>query len=81
MIDNMMVSKSMSPELPADFTGGFIKIFTKNMPESNFMSISTTTGYNTQTNYDDFRLITTGKQIGLGWMAEPETYPQDFQIP
>ncbi len=78
MIDNMMVSKSMSPELPADFTGGFIKIFTKNMPESNFMSISYTTGYNTRAHYGDFQLITTGKTDWLGVDGGTRNLPSGF---
>jgi hypothetical protein len=32
MIDNMIIVKSPAPELPADFSGGFVKIATVNLP-------------------------------------------------
>ena len=32
-IDNLIVYKSPSPELPGDFAGGFVKIVTKGMPD------------------------------------------------
>ena len=35
MIENMMIVKSPAPELPADFSGGFVKITTVNLPEKN----------------------------------------------
>ncbi len=33
LIDNMMVYKSPSAELPADFSGGFVQVMTKNIPD------------------------------------------------
>lgn len=39
-LDNMVIVKSPAPEYPADFTGGFILINTKQLPEE--MSIPTT---------------------------------------
>jgi TonB-dependent receptor len=35
MIENMIIVKSPAPELPADFSGGFVKITTVNVPEKN----------------------------------------------
>ena len=35
MIENMIIVKSPAPELPADFSGGFVKITTINLPEKN----------------------------------------------
>ncbi len=44
MIDNMIIIKSPAPELPADFSGGFMKITTTNLPEKNSFFISYGTG-------------------------------------
>ena len=52
MLDNLMIIKTATPDLPAEFAGGIIQINTKNIPEKNFQSISAGSGYNT---------ITTGK--------------------
>lgn len=34
-LDNIVVVKSASPEYPADFTGGFILVNTKDVPNRN----------------------------------------------
>lgn len=78
MIDNMVIYKSPSPELPADFTGGFIKIFTKNMPDEDFFSIGYATGFNTSTNYNNFQLITKGKTDWLGIDDGTRNLPSSF---
>lgn len=47
MIDNIVITKSGTPDLPGDFAGGVINILTKEVPDENFNSISIGTGYNT----------------------------------
>ncbi len=54
-IENIMVVKSPSPELPADFSGGFIKIQTKNMPTENSFQLSYGMNFNTETQFHDFK--------------------------
>lgn len=39
-IDNLVIVKSPSPEYPADFCGGFIKINTKDIPAANMFAVS-----------------------------------------
>ena len=53
-IDNLIVYKSPSPELPGDFAGGFVKIVTKGMPDRNAFSVSYGTGFNVRTQFSDF---------------------------
>lgn len=52
MVDNLVIYKTASPDLPGEFAGGVIEINTKATPDKNFQTISVGTGYNT---------ITTGK--------------------
>ncbi|MEG0948673.1 MAG: TonB-dependent receptor [Bacteroidales bacterium] len=52
-LDNMMVIKSPTPELPSDFSGGFIQIQTKDVPEKNSFSVSVGTTINDQTHFRD----------------------------
>ncbi|MBE0637065.1 MAG: TonB-dependent receptor [Bacteroidales bacterium] len=40
LIDNIMVSKNFTAELPADFTGGMLNIETKDFPERKIISLS-----------------------------------------
>jgi outer membrane receptor protein involved in Fe transport len=54
LIDNIVVSKTATPDLAADFAGGSIKIITKDIPTSNFFEISLGSGYNSQSTFKDF---------------------------
>jgi hypothetical protein len=56
LIDNMMVFKSPSADLPADFSGGFVRISTKNIPEGNTLQIGWQAGYNVNASLRDFSL-------------------------
>lgn len=40
LIDNMVIVKSFTPELPADFTGGIVNIETKDFPEEKIFDVS-----------------------------------------
>ena len=53
-IENIMIVKSPTPELPADFTGGFVKLVTKNMPNENSLQVSYGININTTTHFRDF---------------------------
>ncbi len=53
-LDNMVIVKSPAPEYPADFTGGFIMVNTKDMPSENSFNISLGTSINDQTHFKDF---------------------------
>ena len=65
-LDNMVIIKSPAPEYPADFTGGFILINTKDMPSSNNFNISVGTSINDQTHFKDFLH---SKGSGMDWLG------------
>lgn len=58
LIDNIIISKSGTPDLPGDFAGGVINILTKEIPDKNFNSISIGGSYNT---------VSTGKKFETGY--------------
>jgi len=53
MLDNIIVIKTATPDMPSEFAGGIVMVNTKSIPEKNFVSFSTGLGYNT---------IATGKE-------------------
>jgi outer membrane receptor for ferrienterochelin and colicin len=69
LIDNMMIFKSPSAELPADFSGGFVRISTKNIPEGNNVQLSWQTAYNSQASLRDFKLAEGYTADYLAWGA------------
>ncbi|MDR2388642.1 MAG: TonB-dependent receptor [Tannerellaceae bacterium] len=56
LIDHILIFKSPTAELPADFSGGFVRMATRNVPEGNTFSVSVQGGYNTSATFRDFEL-------------------------
>ncbi len=68
LISNMVVSKSFSAEMPADFTGGLLNVETKAFPEKKILNVSVSTAYNPQSNLnEDFLLYDGGDTDFLGF--------------
>lgn len=54
-IDNLVIVKSPSAEYPADFSGGFIQINTKDIPTENYVTLTLGGNWNTATAFSDFK--------------------------
>ncbi len=50
LLDNIITSKTFTPDQPGTFTGGNVNLQTKNFPEQFVLSISMSVGYNAQNN-------------------------------
>lgn len=50
LVDNIIVYKSFTPDLPGDFTGGMVNIETKDFPETETFNISAGVGFNPDMN-------------------------------
>jgi hypothetical protein len=66
-IDNIMIVKSPAPELPADFSGGFVKIATRNMPGENSIQAAYGLNLNTETHFRPFIRAKAGPTDFLGF--------------
>lgn len=68
LIDNLVVSKNFTADMPADFTGGLLNIETKDFPEEKLVSASVSLGYNPQMNLtNDFLTYDGGGTDFLGF--------------
>lgn len=54
MIDNIIINKTATPDLPGEFAGGLVQINTKDIPTRNVLSVGVSLGYNTQSTFKDF---------------------------
>lgn len=80
IISNMMVYKTFSPELPANFAGGYVDIKTKNFPESFFVNIGVSMGYNSQTTFNSDNITYEGgKTDFLGYDDGTRAIPTEAQ--
>jgi len=66
-IENIMIVKSPSAEIPADFSGGFVKIMTRSMPETNNILISYGMNLNSSTHFNDHFYNTASPTDFLGF--------------
>jgi len=53
ILDNIIVLKSFTADLPADFTGGIVNITTKDFPEDKTRSASISMGYNPDMHFNE----------------------------
>lgn len=73
MLENVMTSKTFSPDQPGNFTGGNLNIKTKSYPEKFFLNFGVSASYNTLSSFkNDF--ITAD-----GGLEELPAYLQDEQ--
>lgn len=83
LIDRIMIYKSPSPELPGDFAGGVVKIYTRAFAERNFINITYSSGYDSNTSLRDFYVQETGKfrQLGINnkYNALPTGFPSSLR--
>lgn len=79
LIDNIVISKTGTPDLPGDFAGGAVQIFTKDFPAQKFMSIQVGAGFNTQTTFKNFKRGTKGSTDFLGFDNGDRKLPQAFK--
>jgi outer membrane receptor for ferrienterochelin and colicin len=83
MIENMMVFKTPAPELPGDFSGGFVKLATKDVPDSTLYSFSIGTSFTQGTTLNDIYKYDGGKTdwLGLddGTRKLPSIFPKDLR--
>jgi len=66
ILDNLVIIKTATPDMPGDFAGGIILINTKNIPEKNSTSVSVSGGYNSLTTFKNFKTYEGGK---TGWLG------------
>ena len=82
IIDNILVHKSFSAELPADFTGGVIDINTKDFPEERSGKVSASLGYNPQMHFNsDYLTYEGGNTDFMGFDDGTRAIPATSNIP
>ncbi|MDE0470565.1 MAG: TonB-dependent receptor [Ekhidna sp.] len=84
IIDNLIVLKSFTADLPADFTGGVVNIETKNFPVEKEMKASVSLGFNPNMHLvNDYRAYKGSNSDFFGFDDGRRDIPvsPDFQIP
>jgi len=78
LIDQILIYKSPSAELPGEFGGGVVRILTRNIPDENSLHVSYSTSYDPNTAFKDFYRPETGKYHWLGFNDGKFDLPKNF---
>lgn len=81
MLDNILIFKTPSAELPSDFAGGSIQVFTKSVPENNGFVVSFSQSFRQNTTFQKFLKHQGGKYDWLGIDDGVRKLPEDFPSP
>jgi len=66
LVDNIIITKSFSPDLPGDWAGAYISVETKDYPEKLSVNVETSIGYNNQSTFQD---VLTSQTSSTDWMG------------
>jgi len=75
MLDNLLITKTASPELPGEFAGGVININTTEPKEKNFQNIQISTAYNTLSTLKNFKTYEGTSTDFLGYGTSGRNLP------
>lgn len=67
LIENVITSKTFTPDKPADFSGGLVQIKTIEFPNRFTLDVSTSSSYNTNTTSKSFNSYSGGSKDFLGY--------------
>ena len=75
MLDNIVITKTASPDLPGDFAGGIIQVNTKSVPDKDFQTITVGSGYNTITTFKEEKTYKGSPTDWLGFDNGTRDFP------
>jgi len=75
MVESVVVSKNATPDMNANFAGGFVEVKTKDIPKKNFMTFSVGTSYNSRATFKDRLTKQEGEHDYVGFDDGTRTYP------
>jgi len=67
LVDNIIITKTATPDLPGDFSGAYLSVETKDYPEKLDVNVETQFGYNEQTTFKDIISSQRSKTDWLGF--------------
>ncbi len=82
-LDRMLVFKSPAADLPGDFAGGVVKVFTKSIPEENSIVLDYSTQVRAGTTFNDYyyqkKDASQVTGFNTGYYDLPEYFPANLQ--
>ncbi len=78
MLDNLIIQKTATPDLPGNFAGGVIQLNTRDIPEKRFVNVSASAGFNTQSSFQPYTTYQGSKNDWNGNGGAARELPSDI---
>lgn len=82
LLENLVVSKTFTPDQPAEFAGGSLQLRTRDYPDRRLIEFSATTGYEPGTTFQNYLTYKGGSLdwVGIedGSRSVPKEIPSEF---
>lgn len=75
MVESVVVSKNATPDMNANFAGGYVEVRTKSIPKEDFTAFSIGTSYNSRSTFKDRLTKQQGKNDYFGFDDGTKSYP------
>jgi outer membrane receptor protein involved in Fe transport len=78
LIDNIIINKTATPDLPGEFAGGLVQVNTKDIPTMDLLTAGVSYGYNTQST---FKTFTSNERNSIDWLGFDDgtrKFPEGF---
>ncbi|MEO4005695.1 MULTISPECIES: TonB-dependent receptor [unclassified Flavobacterium] len=81
MVESVVVSKTATPDMNANFAGGYVEVKTKDIPREDFTSITVGNSYNSRSTFKEQLSKQRGRFDYLGFDDGTRSYPSLVHIP
>ncbi len=66
LVDNIIITKTASPDLPGDWSGAYLSVETKDYPETFTLNVESSFGYNNQSTFKD---VISSQRSSTDWLG------------
>ncbi len=71
LIDNIIITKTASPDISGDWAGAYLSVETKDYPEELAVNVESSFGYNTQSTFND---VITSQRSNTDWLGYDKSF-------
>lgn len=71
LVDNVIITKTASPDLPADWAGAYLSVETKDFPDALTVNSETSIGYNNQSSLKE---VVSSSRSSTDWLGYDNTF-------
>lgn len=71
LVDNIVIKKTASPDLPGDWAGAYISVETKDYPDKLMLNFESSVGYNNQSTFNE---VLSSEKSSTNWLGYDNRY-------